>query len=161
MDRWVLNASPIICLAKAGFTDLLIKLAYEIIVPQSVAEEINTGPAGDPAEQIIATGIFPIVDIPSMPEILAWDLGKGETVVLSHALSNPSWTAIIDDQAARKCAKSFSIPIKGTLAVVILAKKRGLIHSATDVMRALTVAGLRLDEDLIRKTLKQTVNEEM
>ena len=73
--------------------------------------------------------------MPALPEILAWDLGKGETAVLSYALTNPGWTAIIDDRAARKCAMSFSIPIKGTLAVVILAKKHGLVDSAADVLR--------------------------
>jgi predicted nucleic acid-binding protein len=160
MDRWVVNASPIICLAKAGYTDLLWKLADEIIVPQSVAEEIQAGHLGDPAEQILATGKFPVAEILVMPEILAWDLGKGETAVLSYALANPTWTAIIDDQAARKCARSFSIPLKGTLAVVILAKKRGLVGSAADVMRSLQAAGLRLDDDVIRIALKQTIDEE-
>jgi predicted nucleic acid-binding protein len=155
-----LNASPIICLAKAGYSDLLLKLADEIIVPQTVAEEIQAGHLGDPAEQILATGKFPMAEILAMPEILAWDLGKGETAVLSYALANQTWTAIIDDQAARKCARSFSIPVKGTLAVVILAKKRGLVGSAADVMRSLQAAGLRLDDDLIRIALKQTVDEE-
>ena len=89
----------------------MLKLADEIIVPQSVVEEIKTGHSGDPAEQIISTGQFPVAEIPALPEILAWDLGKGETAVLSYALANPTWTAIIDDQAARKCAKSFSIGI--------------------------------------------------
>jgi predicted nucleic acid-binding protein len=160
MDRWIVNASPIICLAKIGTTDLLLKLADEIIVPQSVAEEIQAGHSGDPAQQILATGRFSVVEIPTMPEIQAWDLGKGETSVVSYALANHTWTAIIDDQAARKCARSFSIPVKGTLAVVILAKKRGLIGSAADVMRSLQAAGLRLDSDVIRIALKQTVDEE-
>jgi len=124
MERWVVNASPIICLAKAGYSDLLLKLTDEIIVPQTVVEEIQAGHLGDPAEQILATGQFPVAEIPAMAEILAWDLGKGETAVLSYALANLTWIAIIDDLAARKCARSFSIPVKGTLAVVILAKKR-------------------------------------
>ena len=79
--------------------------------------------------------------------------------MLFYALSNPGWTAIIDDQAARKCARSFSIPLKGTLAVMILAKKQGLIPSAVDAMRSLQAAGLRVDEEVIRIALKQTVGE--
>lgn len=159
MDRWIVNASPIICLGKAGYADLLLKLADEIIVPQAVVEEIQAGRSGDPAEQLIAIGKFLVAEIPAIPEILAWDLGKGETAVLSFAFANPTWTAIIDDRAARKCALSFSIPVKGTLAVVILAKKRGLVSSAADVMHSLLAAGLRLDDEVIRIALKRTVDE--
>jgi predicted nucleic acid-binding protein len=159
MERWVVNASPLICLAKAGFSDFLLKLPDEIIVPNAVKEEIQAGQSGDPARAELASGKFPTKEISASPEILSWDLGKGETAVLSYALSNPGWIAIIDDQAARKCARSFSIPIKGTLAVVILAKKQGLIPSAADVMRSLQAAGLRVDEEVIRTALKQTVGE--
>jgi predicted nucleic acid-binding protein len=160
MDGWVVNASPIICLAKAGHTDLLLKLPGEIIVPKAVAEEILAGPISDPARQLLVTGKLPVVEIQALPEILAWDLGKGETAVLSYTLANPGWIAVIDDLAARKCARSFTIPIKGTLAIVIQAKKRGLIVSASDAMRSLQAAGLRLDNEVIRIALKQTVNEE-
>jgi predicted nucleic acid-binding protein len=55
---------------------------------------------------------------------------------------------------------SFSVPVKGTLAVVILAKKRGLISSAAEVMRALRTAGLRLDDNMIRSVLQENVQEE-
>jgi predicted nucleic acid-binding protein len=160
MDRWIVNASPLICLAKAGYLDLLLTLPDEVIVPGAVVEEIQAGQPGDPAPVALASGKFPVSEIPVLPEILAWDLGKGETAVLSHALTNPGWTAIIDDRAARKCALSFSIPTKGTLAVVILAKKHGLVTSAGDVMRSLQAAGLRLDDETIRVALKKSVNED-
>ncbi|HCA96836.1 MAG TPA: DUF3368 domain-containing protein, partial [Cyanobacteria bacterium UBA9226] len=37
------------------------------------------------------------------PEVAAWDLGKGESAVLSFALKNSGFVAIIDDRAARRC----------------------------------------------------------
>ena len=159
MERWVVNASPLICLAKVGFSELLLKLPDEIIIPRAAMEEIQAGQSGDPAQAVLASGKFPVGEVPVKPEILAWDLGKGESAVLSYALSNSGWIAIIDDLAARKCARSFSIPFKGTLAVVILAKKQGLVTSAADIMRSLQAAGLRLDEEVIRTALKQTVGE--
>ena len=42
---------------------------------------------------------------------------------------------------------------------MILAKKRGMVTSAADVMHSLLAAGLRLDDDVIRLALKQTVDE--
>lgn len=91
---------------------------------------------------------------------MAWDLGYGETGVLSYAFSNPGWEAILDDLAARKCARSLAIPHKGTLAVVILAKQSGLIPSAAQVLRMLQANGFRLEEAIIRTALKNLVAEE-
>ena len=160
MERWVTNASPLICLGKAGYLDLLLQLPDEIVVPQAVVQEIEAGPAGDPAKQFIESGKLPVAEVSVLPEILAWDLGKGESAVLSYALSNPGWTAIIDDLAARKCAKSYAIPLRGRLAIIMLAKKKDLIPSAKEGMLALQAAGLRLDDAVIRFALKQETGED-
>lgn len=80
--------------------------------------------------------------------------------MLSFALEHPDWTAILDDGAARKCAVSFSIRVKGSLALVLLAKKRGLIPQAKHLLRTMQETGLRLDETLIRQVLKETVDED-
>ena len=80
--------------------------------------------------------------------------------MLSYTLANPGWTAILDDGAARKCAVTFGIDVKGSLAVVILAKKRGLIPQAKQVLHTMQEVGLRLDEKTIRHVLKETLNED-
>jgi predicted nucleic acid-binding protein len=66
----------------------------------------------------------------------------------------------VDDAAARKCAQSFGLPFKGTLAMVILARQHGVIPSAADVLRSLLEGGFRLDEAIIREVLSRTVDEE-
>lgn len=53
-NRWVINTSPLILLAKVGRIDILAALAPELVVPFSVADEINKGPATDPARQWIS-----------------------------------------------------------------------------------------------------------
>jgi predicted nucleic acid-binding protein len=156
----VLNASPPILLARAGLEHLLLKLPEQVVVPRAVEIEIQAGPVGDLARQILNAGKFSIIEAPSREEILTWDLGGGETTVLSYALSNPGWVAVLDDRAARTCAKSYSIPCKGTLAVVILAKQAGVIDSAADAMRLVQAAGLRLDDAIVRQALKQIVGED-
>lgn len=159
-ERWVLNASPLIVLAQVGLERLFFDLADEIILPRAVAIEIDAGPPEDLARRALATGSFTIVDTPAPPgEILAWDLGSGETAVLSFALTQSGWTAILDDAAARRCARSFLVPLKGTLAVVILAKQLGLISSAAQTLQALRSVGFRLDDQTIREALSRTVGE--
>lgn len=159
-DQWVVNASPLIVLAKVGQAHLLSALASQVIIPWAVAHEINAGPPDDPARLWLAGAKLPVVDVPFLPpELLAWDLGAGETAVMSYALVNPGWTAILDDNAARKCARSFGIPVKGTLAVVILAKQNGLVTSAADVLRQLQDHGYRIQATIVRDALARTVGE--
>jgi predicted nucleic acid-binding protein len=160
-DRWVVNASPLIVFGKIGQLDLLAQLANEIIVPQAVANEIVAGPENDAARLAIEAERFRLIDVQEpTPELAAWDLGSGETAVLSYALANPGWTAIVDDGAARKCAVTFGIEVKGSLAIIILAKKRGLIPQAKQLLHTMQEVGLRLDERTIRQVLKETLNED-
>jgi predicted nucleic acid-binding protein len=160
-DRWVINASPLIVFGKIGQLDLLTRLPNEIVVPQAVANEIVVGPENDAARLAIEAEMFRLIEVQELtPELAAWDLGLGETAVLSYALANPSWTAILDDGAARKCAVTFGIDVKGSLAIVILAKKRGLIPQAKQLLHTMQEVGLRLDERTIRQVLKETLNED-
>jgi predicted nucleic acid-binding protein len=159
-EKWVINSSPVIALGRVGQVELLARLPQKAIIPQAVSEELLNGPEGDPARQVVEGGLFEIVETPPpSPEILAYDLGKGETAVLSFAVLNPDWVAILDDGAARRCARSLSIAMTGTLSVVILAKQYGLIESAGQVLRALRSNGFRLDDSLISNALKRTVGE--
>jgi predicted nucleic acid-binding protein len=86
-------------------------------------------------------------------------LGQGETAVLSYALAHPKWIAVLDDGAARRCARSLSLMITGTLAVVLLAKRYGLIDSAAHVLHDLRSADFRLDDKTIRDALERTAGE--
>jgi len=159
-ERWVINASPVIALARVGQVDLLTRLPQQCIIPQAVVEELFRAPEDDLARQVIGGGMFKIVKTPSPPpELLAWGLGKGETAVLSYALGHPSWIAILDDAAARRCARTFSIPLAGTLAIVVLAKQHRLIESAAQVLHALRGVDFRLEDNIIREVLARTIGE--
>lgn len=158
--RWVLNASPLIVLTNAGQEKLLFELADEMVVPEAVVTEIKAGRKDDKARQLLAAGRFEVVRLSAIPpEIIAWDLGAGETEVLAHAHLTPGWTAVIDDGAARRCARSFLIPHQGTLAIVLQAKKQGIIPSAAEVIHTLRSQGFRLDDSVIAKALSEAVGE--
>ncbi len=79
--------------------------------------------------------------------------------MLSYAFSHRKWVAVIDDGAARRCARSLSLNITGTLAVVLLAKQYGLIDSAAQILYDLRGADFRLDDVTIREALARTVGE--
>jgi predicted nucleic acid-binding protein len=83
------------------------------------------------------------------PAVTAWSLGAGETAVLSLSLHSPGYTAIVDDRAARRCARFLAVRTMGTAGIVVLAKREGLIASVEDALRLLQGAGLWLCKDLI------------
>ena len=158
-ERWVLNASPLIVLAKINHQHLLPQLADEILIPQAVLAEINAGPTGDPARQFLATSPLSVAEVTPDPVVVAWDLGTGEVAVLSHALTHRGWTAVVDDGAARRCARALGIPLLGTLGLVLRARLAGHIPAAVPVLRAIQAQGFRLDDEVIRLSLQQTVGE--
>lgn len=89
------------------------------------------------------------------PVIQAWDLGAGETSVLTYARLHPQYPAAIDDAAARRCARSLNIRTLGTGGILVLAKRRGLITSLADALDTLKESGLWLGDQLVDLLLEQ------
>jgi predicted nucleic acid-binding protein len=153
-DVWVVDSSPIIVLAKVGHLNLLRDLPDEMVLPDAVATEVLAGPESDPARQILQGGWGGRQSPATIPaELLGWAIDPGETAVLALARERTPATAILDDAAARACAKAFGIPLLGTLGVILRAKKRGLIPEAAEVLKAVRAAGLHLDDRTIRLAL--------
>jgi predicted nucleic acid-binding protein len=51
----VLNASPLIVLARANYLELVPKLVASAVVPRAVANEIKAGKSDDPASKFLAS----------------------------------------------------------------------------------------------------------
>ncbi|NEV62098.1 DUF3368 domain-containing protein [Thiorhodococcus minor] len=161
-DRWVVNASPLILLGKVEQIQLLGALAGEIAVPRAVIREVGAKTDGAPKVQtLMALESAIIVDDELPPaNILSWDLGPGETQVISHAVMHSADRVVLDDLEARRCAKAMGLTIIGTLGIVGRAKVRGLIERAEPVIRRLRESGLYVSDDLVQKLLRE-VGEDM
>ena len=142
----VFNASPVIVLAKAGLLNPLSHLGSPALIPQAVVDEIlKVDDATDPAKLWFEGSGFPFQRVanPHIPPFLAaWDLGAGESAVIAVAAPIPSAVAVLDDLAARRCAQAHDIPIIGTLGLILLAKKHGIIPTASAAITAVINAGL-------------------
>lgn len=143
-ERPATNASPLIFLSRAGLVDLLQLEGNQIVVPKPVFEEIQRRGSDDPTVQAIEkTNWLCVVEPPPIPDtIRAWDLGVGETAVLAWGSHNPGTVIIVDDLAARRCAASHGISVRGTLGLVLTAKKRGVIPEARPVLEKLRQSGM-------------------
>lgn len=90
-EKWVINASPVIALARVGQAELLTRLPKQAIIPRAVEEELLLAPADDPARRMVESGIFKVIETPVLrSEILVWDLGKGETPSYPMRLPTPN-----------------------------------------------------------------------
>jgi predicted nucleic acid-binding protein len=157
---WVVNASPVILLAKIGHADLLLRLPHRTVIPESAAAEIRAAPPNDPGRlwlEALPPGIIqPDKTLPV--EVAGWDLGAGESAVIAWALEDRQWEAVLDDRAARRCAEVMKVPVTGSIGVILAAKKRGIIPHAAVLISALQGAGAYLSEALV-KTALQLVGE--
>jgi predicted nucleic acid-binding protein len=156
VNGWIVNASPRILLGKVKRLELLRSLTSSILIPHSVSLEILAGPEDDPAKQWLQTegGSACIVpDAPPLPEILAWDLGSGETSVISMSLAKERMVCVLDDLAARNCAKVFAIPVLGTLGILLKAKSSGLISALRPEIDNLVASGSMLSDKIIVEAL--------
>lgn len=153
---WVVNASPLIALGAIGKIGLLPQLSGHLIVPAVVAEEVADGPPSDAALLWVAGEGRRYVHAERVldPLVASWDLGPGETAVLSMCRDEPDREAILDDPPARRCAAALGIPVRGTLGVIILAKRKGLVARAEPLFEQLLAQGFRAGPALIQTALR-------
>jgi predicted nucleic acid-binding protein len=148
--RWVFNASPIISLTRIDKAFLLTELCDKLLIPRGVADEIDQGAEDDPAKIWFKQfGEQYVKDVgPIEPVILAWDLGRGETQVINWALTNPGWTPVLDDRAARSCVHSLNLTVLGTIGIILMAKKEKKIEAVNPLLTQLDQIGFRISRDL-------------
>ena len=149
----VVNASPLIVLSRAGHLDLLLLLGDRIVIPDVVVEEVSAHSAEAARAVAGHAWLEPTPAVAVATAVAAWDLGRGESAVLSWAVARPGSLAVIDDYAARTCATVLGVPVIGTLGLVLRAKVRGRVPAARPLVEDLRRAGLYLSDGLIDDAL--------
>jgi predicted nucleic acid-binding protein len=152
---WVVNASPLILLGKLNRLDLLERMAPTLHVPEGVIREVSAGGRQrDPAAaaSVAWAQAYRHLDVPVLPTVAHWDLGAGESQVISLCLQN-SALAVLDDGEARACARSHELPLIGTLGIILRARRLGLLPEARPLIDQLVAEGSFLDKALVDREL--------
>ena len=164
----VSNSSPLIWLAKAGLLDLLRELG-EVHIPRSVYEEVVVRGLelgfGDAlvVKQAVNEGWIRVVDLDRDMEVIADlvsdganELHKGEAEALSLARSTGNMF-IADDSSARALASAFGVKARGTLYVLLLGLRKGLISQkeAKDGLSNMVSLGMRIDPKLLTRIMSE------
>lgn len=142
-ERWVINASLVILLSKAGVIDFLPQICDELVIPSAVVAEVSTGNEGDAGRTwLAAEGARFVKDLVPIPALLQEaDLGRGEAAVLSWALAHPGFKVVSDDRQRRVWVQRLNIPLIGSLGVAVVLKRKGLILAVRPVLDKIKAAG--------------------
>lgn len=161
----VCNASPIIYLAKVGKLELLRSLFGEVIIPHEVHKEIvGRGKEEKFVEVLVIKKAVDrgwIKKKPARPDKklleFALELDRGEVEVISLSRRMAADLVLIDDASGRKVAESFGLTARGTLYVLLMACRKGLMskEETESCLARLLVAGFRLSPELYSRVLEE------
>lgn len=157
IDRVVIDASPLIVLFNSKLAELLPQLFAEIVVPGAVWNEVAAAGKTDAASWEFPTVSWVRrVEVSAIyPVIAAWGLRSGESEVLTFAWNHSGYRIIVDDAAARRCARILGMATLGTGGMLVLAKRRGLISEISSSIQAVRDAGLWLSDEVVNLQKRQ------
>jgi hypothetical protein len=89
------------------------------------------------------------------PAVVRAGLGPEESEAISLAYELRADRVILDDLPARVLAQRLSIPLIGTLGILLAAKRRGFIAAIREPIDIRRRGGFRVANDLYRNLLKR------
>ena len=147
----VADASALICLGWVDQLQILPGLFGRIVVPPAVAAEATRRGSALPSWVDVRPPTRPLD-----ARVSAAQLGAGESEVLCLGLELEDAWVILDDLDARTLARGLGLRVIGTAAVLVEAKRAGLLPQVRPPLDALLERGFRLDRrvyDLILKAV--------
>ena len=131
----VCDSSPLIALSAVDGLHLLQQLFDSIIIPPAVYDEVFSS-----AKAVVSLPEFIVVkslvsDTPS--RFLKMNLHAGESEAIALALECGVERILLDDKQARETAARLGLIVIGTLGLLLLAKKKGLLIEIRPILMQL------------------------
>lgn len=167
----LVDASTFITLAEIGACDLLYGTRGRIAVPAAVRREITDEPAKSELDRAVESGDVSVLepradaDLPRSYERAMDHLDRsaptasgdsnviGDVAILGAALDRSDVVVVTDDKPLRDTCKALSIPVSGSIGVLVRAVERGdaTADEAKDALLAMDEVGARLSARLLRR----------
>jgi predicted nucleic acid-binding protein len=156
-ESWVINASPVILLAKVGVIQLVPQLVQTLAIPQPVVTEILGYRKKDAAAKWLEESGKQFIRPPvlEIKQLSSSGIGSGERAVISFATANSGFIAVLDDFEARVIARRLGISTLGTVGVVLRLKRAGLISAAKPHLQQIRKVGGYMSDELFHEALRQ------
>jgi predicted nucleic acid-binding protein len=152
----VSDTTPISELAKVDHLDLLPKLFGKVVIPQGVFDELQVGehPAAKLVQDLSWLQVLTVDNqqlVRELQQSFKLDLGESEAIALAEEIGASQ--LLIDERAARKVAIARKLPLIGTVGILLLAKRQGLLDSVKDVLDEMQAQGMRISDRLYVQVL--------
>jgi len=145
----IADASTLISLGWVDQLQILPALFGRIVVSPAVANEATRRGSALPTWVDVRS-----LSRPLDHRVVAARLGAGESEVLSLGLELKDAWVILDDREARSLARELGLRILGTAAVLVEAKRAGLLAEVRPTLDALLARGFRLDRKVYDRILR-------
>jgi uncharacterized protein len=155
----VADAGPLIHLSLIDRIDLLPAIYGRVLIPDLVYQEVVTAGAGLAGSTETANAAW--IDIePHDPHadlftLLRSQLDPGEAAAVWLAVGRRADWVLSDDRQARLAAERLGIRVRGSLGILVEAKRQGLVPSVAPLLRDLLTKGVWLSEELIARILRE------
>ncbi|TGE39568.1 DUF3368 domain-containing protein [Desulfosporosinus fructosivorans] len=156
----VSNSTPLIALSRINELDLLHIIFSRIIVPSAVYNEVVLDGAGRPGVKEVSNASWIIkmeVQNNLAVSMLQIDLDRGEAEAIVLAKEIGADYLLLDEKKAWRVARNSEIKHMGTVGILGLAAKKGLIANLDDTFEKLEKNGFRFTEE-VRKKVKEELN---
>jgi predicted nucleic acid-binding protein len=152
----VSNTTPLINLAGVGLLDLLPRLYGAIMIAEAVLAEYEA--KAHRTDPVLRAAPWLTTSVVELPEDLTalLDAGEAATIVLAEQV-HPH-LVLFDERRGRRIALARGLPVIGTGAVLVEAKRQGLIPAVAPVLDAMVTQGRYISERL-RATLLAAADE--
>ena len=147
----VSNTSPLILLDKVGHIHLLERLFQKVIIPPAVDMEwLRPGGYRVPSWLSIEP-LSP--EAQKIAEDLRSKIDPGEAEAIALCSTNSTGWVILDDLKARNLAKSMGMQVTGTLGILTVAKKKGMIPALKPLLELLKKHRFYVADDVVAAAL--------
>ena len=153
----VADAGPLIALAKLERMGLLADFFSEVLIPETVAAECRVDSSRVDALRILeALGQppFRVVSLAESPRLQTYakllDPGEAQALLLAEQHRLP---VLIDERKGRREAGRMGIEVIGTGALLVAAKRKGVVDEVRPLLESPVCQGYRLSERLQKALL--------
>lgn len=147
MDKIIISdTSCLIALSNVGMLQILKDLFGEVLITREVKDEFGN--------QLPNWIIVSQVKNKLKQTEIESKLDKGEASSIALALEVSNSTLIIDEVKGRNIAKNLNIEIIGTIGIIILAGKKGIVNDVISVVLKLVNNGFRLSNEIIDRIIE-------
>ena len=150
----VSDSSVLIALSRIGHLGLLKSLYSKIMIPQAVYDEVVQAEEERPGSaEVLAADWIEVQQVTDRVAVtlLREQLDRGESEAIVLAIEAEAQALLIDEARGRRIAQARGLAHIGTVGIVVLAKRQGLVDSATALLDELMAVGFRMDSRLYER----------